>query len=90
MQIIQQPILPEKSVKCVYHVGPVIRPIVKPTLSEIVPDCVKQVPGTEHVITKPKFIISRQEKPPYADLIYRPPQNKSNHPHKYIQKKQKP
>ena len=72
---------------------PVTSPTVKPTLTEKVPDHVKQLPATEHVIAKPGPKIMKQDvtqqTPTYTDPIYRPHPKPMNHPHKYIQGKQR-
>ena len=72
--LVQEPVLPEKSVK---YVNLVTKPIVNPTISKITPDHVKGVPGTWHIITKskPQLIRQemRQEKPAYDDPSNRLP-----------------
>ena len=89
--VIQKPILSEKLVKLVKHVGPVTKPIVKCLISEIL-DHLQQVPGAEHVCTRPKTKIIRQdirqEKPAYADPIYRPPPKPVEASTQYLQRKQ--
>ena len=47
------------TIKVVTHVDPVIKSIVKPTVTEMVPDHVKYFPDIDHVLTnpKPKIII---------------------------------
>ena len=46
--------MPERSVKHVDYVDLVTMPIAKQVTSEIAPDNVKQVPGTEYVGAGPK------------------------------------
>ena len=55
------------------------------------PDCVKQVPGKEYVITRSKPNIIRQEQDRKSQLMLMQitgnHPNQLNHPHKYIQGK---
>ena len=70
--VMQKPVMTEKSIKHVNHVDLVA--IAKPITLEIVPNHVKQIPGTELIFTIPKHKISRQEmrqeKAANADPIY--------------------
>ena len=66
--------------------------IIKPTITEMVPDHVKHVTDIEHVITRPKLKNNnagyKTGKPAYAVPIYGPPPNQLHHLPQYIQGKE--
>ena len=81
--VVQKPVLLEKPVKYIEHVDSVIKPVVKPIVSKILPDPVKESPHTGHGSTRLKPKIIRQEKPAYAYPNYIDPHlNQLNHSHK--------